>query len=99
MPYTALTTSAHTWSLNPEVTERSPGLAGRAVPGRGCSPSGTGGGRGAESQAQGPGYVAASLTFLVPALLSPPTVPGEKTVSDGTLLCWFMQEDIWALTV
>lgn len=36
--------------------------------------------------------------FPFPALVYPPTVPGEKTGSDGTLLCSLTQEDIWAVT-
>lgn len=40
-----------------------------------------------------------SLRFLFPALVPQPTVAGEKAVSDGTLLCRFMQEDIWAVVV
>lgn len=44
-------------------------------------------------------YGSFSLSFPFPGLVSPPTVSEEKTVSDGTLLCTFTQEAIWAVMV
>lgn len=79
--------------------EQSPDLAGTQHPAWPCSFSSTVRGREAEPDSRAGLHGCFSLSFPFPALVSPPTVPEKKTVSDGTHLCRFMQEAIWAVMV